>query len=162
MSKRRRIAAAIATACVAIAPLGVQAPAEAAIAQSRIVRMPATVTLSADAEFVKMRVTYRCVNNFKWAHFLVAHVTDHAGATYVLGYRNDVGGIDEATCTGDRLTQVLRVRRSLASASDYLERGQVVDLTFSLERRRASTHPDGGGWYVFHSAINAERSVTVL
>jgi hypothetical protein len=140
---------------------GTALPATAAKAASTIVGTPSTVTASADASTVAVKVSYKCTNTTTSRHYVSA-LLNQAGPdgwdlAYVAGYRGDTGGLVRAKCTGKTVSHVLTLKEGAYSNPDAeLAKGN-GSLTVSLERRGTGS----GGVYNVIGTVTKGGPVTV-
>lgn len=148
-----------ASALLVAAPSSVKAapgPAAAPVtrrgeASARVVRTPARLRVSPDLGRIDVRVTYRCQNTTRVTYYLTALVTqaDVPETHYSIGFRGEAPLLT-ARCTGDRVTQTLRLARSWWYYGNPDPQPQLHPGPARLELEldaRGATAPGSPGWY---------------
>lgn len=141
--------------------VGTGVPAQAAAASSTLGKLPTVVTSTQDGTSVSVPVTYKCTNNTKTTHYVVASLNQTGpwgwDLAYVAGYRGDTGGMVKARCTGRTVKHVLRLKQGAYSNPEAQLTKGAGTLSVDLERRGAGS----AGAYKLASAISKAGAVTV-
>jgi len=141
------------------APAQVASAATASVPGTAIFSTPNVLRLSADAQTVAVRVTYRCTDTNKTWHYIVGSISQYDSDAYTWGYRNGPGALVRAACTGKVVTKTYLYTRSNNTPQPALYGGK-ANFRFSIEARGGPGTP--GGWYVTTgTALSVVRTVDV-